>query len=104
MTRTIDTTNPPKLTFFPETEEEAIVQSVYCILNTVQGSVPCYRDDGLGADWLHRPMNAAASAYTVAVSQALARYEPRVRVDNVRLKVDPLRPDYLHPILEVTIL
>lgn len=104
MVKTIDTANPPKLTFFPASEEEAIVQSIYCLLNTVKGSVPCYREYGLGEDWLHRPMNAAASAYTVAISEALSIYEPRVRVNNVRLKVDPLRPDYLHPILEVTIL
>lgn len=104
MRRTIDTANPPALTFFPQTAEEEIIQSIYCILATIKGSVPCYREYGLGNNWLHRPVNAVESAYAVAVSQALTEYEPRVRVEGLTFVCDPSHPDHLHPILEVNIL
>ena len=92
--RTIDMQTPPKLSFFPQSAEDEIVQS---------GSVPFYREYGLSPDWLHRPINAAQSAYAVALVQALRKYEPRVKVDQVRFGVNLLHPDYLYPILEVTI-
>ena len=44
-----------------------------------------------------------ALAYAVALTQALRTYEPRVRVDRVHFDADPLHPDRLYPILEVTI-
>ena len=101
--RTIDMQTPPKLSFFPQSAEDEIVQSIYCILFTQRGSVPFYREYGLSPDWLHRPINAAQSAYAVALVQALRKYEPRVKVDQVRFGVNLLHPDYLYPILEVTI-
>ncbi|MGN1369757.1 MAG: GPW/gp25 family protein [Aristaeellaceae bacterium] len=104
MRRTIDTANPPTLTLFPKTAEEEIIQSVYCILATIKGSVPCYREYGLSSNWIHRPVNAVESAYAVAVSQALSEYEPRVRVESIIFVRDHLHPDHLHPILEVNIL
>ena len=104
MRRTIDTTKPPALSFFPKTTEEEIIQSIYCILATIKGSVPCYRDYGLGNNWLHYPANAVESAYAVAVSQALAFYEPRVRVEKITFIRNPVKPDYLHPVMEVNIL
>lgn len=101
---TIDTANPPALTFFPQTAEEKIIQSIYCIMGTIKGSVPCYREYGLDNNWLHRPVNAVESAYAVAVSQALSEYEPRVRVEGITFVRDPLHPDHLHVRLEVNIL
>lgn len=102
--RVIDFRTPPTLSFSPASKEEEIVQSIYCVLFTPKGSVPCYREFGLSPDWLHRPINAAQSAYAVSLVQALRVYEPRVRVDQVRFEVDILHPDHLCPVLEVTIL
>ena len=101
--RTIDFRKPPTLSFFPQSDEDEIVQSIYCILFTQKGTVPFYRDYGLAPDWLHRPINAAQTAYAVALVQALRYYEPRVKVDQVRFDADVLHPDRLYPILEVTI-
>jgi len=101
--KTVDLRTPPPLSFFPADTEAEIIQSIYCILFTQLGSVPCYREFGISPDWLHRPINAAQSAYAVALTQALRAYEPRVRVDRVHFDADPLHPDRLYPILEVTI-
>ncbi len=102
--RTVDMRNPPELSFFPASREDEIIQSIYCVLFTQRGSVPCYREYGLAPDWIHRPVNAAASAYAVALVQALRTYEPRVKVDQVRFETEILHPDHLYPVLEVTIL
>ena len=101
--RVVDMRNPPALSFFPASREDEIVQSIYCVLFTQRGSVPCYREYGLSPDWIHRPTNAAQSAYAVSLVQALRTYEPRVKVDQVRFEVDILHPDHLYPVLEVTI-
>lgn len=101
--RLIDMSNPPSLTFTPSTVEEEVIQSIYLILNTFKHTAPCYRDYGISPDWLHRPLPAAQQAYSVALQKALMDYEPRVQVHRVRFTVDPLRPDALYPILEVTI-
>ncbi len=101
--RTVDMRVPPALSFFPQSLEEEIIQSIYCLLFTQRGSVPCYREYGLAPDWVHRPVNAAESAFAVALVQALRTYEPRVRVDQVRFEADTLHPDHLYPVLEVTI-
>lgn len=99
----IDTSRVPKLTFFPETAEDDLVQRIYCLLSTVKGTVPCYRDFGLSSEWLHRPINAVQSLYATQVAQALAAYLPDVKLLRIRFDNDPARPDYLHPILEVKI-
>ena len=99
----IDTSRAPRLTFFPETKEDDLVQRIYCLLATVKGTVPCYRDYGLSSEWLHRPINAVQSLYATQVAQALAAYLPDVKLLRIRFDNDSERPDYLHPILEVKI-
>ena len=103
MTKTIDTKTGMTLSLIPETEEQDIVQNVYCIIKTVLGSVPLLRDYGLANNFLHLPITSARSAYAAAVADAIARYEPRARVENVDFDSVSDEPGHLYPIVEVTI-
>lgn len=104
MRRRIDTSQGIDLTLIPDGVEKEILQNIYCILNTPKGSVPCYRDFGVDNSYLHRPMNAAQAAYMVAISEAITRFEPRVTINRITFRNDPVKPDTLYPVLEVTFL
>lgn len=104
MTRTVDLSKPLDLSLFPDDREAELLQQLYCLLMTDKGSVPCYRDYGVDTDWLHRPINAARSAYAVAIHQAVQTYLPTVKVNAIRFTAKALEPDHLYPVLEVTFL
>lgn len=104
MRKTIDTRTGMTLTLFPETTEQEITQNIYCILNTVIGSVPHLRDYGLDNSYLHQPMPAARSAFAAAIADAISLYEPRAQVQSVNFTLDPDQPGHLFPIVEVTFL
>lgn len=102
MTKTIDTRKGLTLTLFPSTTEQDITQNIYCILNTVIGSVPHLRDYGLDNSYRHQPMPAARSAFAAAIADAISLYEPRAQVQTVDFDFDPDQPGHLFPIVEVT--
>lgn len=104
MTHVIDTSLPMDLSLNPDSREAELIQQLYCLLKTDQGSVPCYREYGVDSEWLHRPINVARSAYSVAIMQAVKRFLPEVRIDSLRFTVSPLHPDRLYPVMEVTFL
>ena len=104
MHKTIDTRAGVTLTLFPETEEQDIVQNIYCILNTVIGSVPHFRDYGLDNSYLHQPMPVARSTFAAAIADAISLHEPRAQVQSVDFSLDPDQPGHLFPIVEVTFL
>ena len=83
MQKTIDTRMGVTLTLFPKTEEQDIVQNIYCILNTVIGSVPHFRDYGLDNSYLHQPMPVARSTFAAAIADAISLHEPRAQVQSV---------------------
>ncbi len=104
MTITIDAQKGMDIELFPDTEEQDIIQNVYCILQTVQGSCPHYRGYGVDTNYLHRPINVARAAYAVSITNAIAKYEKRVKLENVDFNEDVNNPGFLYPLLEVTIL
>ncbi len=101
MTKIIDTRLQPELTFFPETEEDEIVQHIYVILQSVKNSIPCYRDFGLDNEFLHRPLLVARQFYAVTVADALRKYEPRVEIISFDFGVDESDPSSVYARLEV---
>ena len=103
MTVTINPKEEIKLTFFPSTLVQEVIQNVYCILQTPYCSVPCYREFGVKNEYLHRPINVAKSAFVSAIVEAIGEFEPRAQVNRVTFDVDVNDPGHLIPNVEVTI-
>ncbi len=97
----IDTSKKMNLSLAPETEQDAKVQELYILICTIQGECPLYRDFGVSNDYLHMPINAAQTAFTLAVTEALQRYMPDVRLNNIRFEASDGMRGILNPILEV---
>ena len=104
MRTTIDTSKGIGLTFFPETVEAEITQNIYCILNTIKGSVPMYRQFGINNDFDHKPMAVAESSYAAAIVEAISKFEPRAQVVRVSFTSDSKKTGHMFPIVEVTFL
>ena len=103
MTVTINPKEEIKLTFFPSSLVQEVIQNVYCILQTPYCSVPCYREFGVKNEYLHRPINVAKSAFVSAIVEAIGEFEPRAQVNRVTFDVDVNDPGHLIPNVEVTI-
>lgn len=63
--------------------EREITRNVRTILTTPVGTCPLYRDFGVDVTMLDKPMDVAKNLYAVAVIEAVERFEPRVRVQEV---------------------
>lgn len=70
------------------TPVEEVAQNVRTLLVTAPGSVPLSRELGTPQDMVDTPESVVAAQLKNAVVQAVKRYEPRVRVDAVRITSD----------------
>ena len=104
MNITIDFSKPVALAFEPQTIEDEIVQGLYILMNTCLGEIPCYREFGIDNSFLHKPMQAAKTMYAAAITSAIDRFMPDVRVNHVEFADSADTPSTLCPILEVTII
>ena len=98
---TIDMSKDYPLTLGPLTRMQQLEQSIYVLVNTVRGEVPCYRDFGVSTDYLHKPINVAKAQYSAAVTAAIERYIPDIQVRRVTFSDEQGESDKLRPILEV---
>ena len=92
------------LTLAPKTETDAKVQELYILVNTILGECPLYRDFGVSNEYLHMPINAAQTAFTLAITEAMRKYFPDIRLENIRFETTTLgvMAGVLNPILEVS--
>lgn len=100
----IDTSQKRELTLAPETETDAKVQELYILICTIKGECPMYRDFGVSNDFLHMPVDAAQTAMTMAITEALRKYMPDVELENIRFstnEMDAMR-GILNPVVEVS--
>jgi phage baseplate assembly protein W len=97
----IDTTKKMDLSLAPATETDAKVQELYILICTIQGECPLYRDFGVANDYLHMPINAAQTAFTLAITEALRKYMPDVELNSIRFVATDGMRGFLNPILEV---
>lgn len=97
----IDTSKKIDLSLAPETETDAKVQEIYILISTIKGECPLYRDFGISNDFLHMPINMAQTAFTLAITEALRKYMPDVRLNNIRFEASDGMKGLLNPILEV---
>ena len=68
--------------------EREIARNVWTILTTPVGTCPLYRDFGIDTSLLDKPMDVAKNLYSVAVMEAVEKYEPRARVQEVTFTPD----------------
>lgn len=100
---TINSKNPPDLELFTDDETKDIVQNIFCILKTTRGSCPMLRDYGMDPTILHKPVQIAQAAFSVAIQKQMEEFEDRATLVRLEFDLDPQHPDILYPIMEVTI-
>ncbi|MCY7485820.1 GPW/gp25 family protein [Paenibacillus alvei] len=71
-----------KINFHPTTQAEEIEQNVKCIIDTVMGTVPLFRNFGLDTPQ-DVPVPFLESQLMIRVTEAIQEYEPRVEVTKV---------------------
>lgn len=90
------------LSLDPADQESAVIQDIYCLLNTYIGEVPMYREFGIDGEFLHLPLNIAKAQLTSAVVDAIGKFMPELDVEDMTFSVDGERPDALTIQIEVT--
>lgn len=103
MTYTIDFSKEMALALEPEDYVQETIQSIYILVNTAIGEVPCYRDFGVDSSYLHKPIQTAQAMYAAAITSAFEKFISNVTIDEIRFTSNPNDPSVLFPILEVTI-
>lgn len=90
------------INFKPSSTLDEIMQNVRTILTTAKGEVPLDRDFGIDVSILDGPVSAVTSRLTNKIIEAVERYEPRVRVVNVKYQGDGAEGS-VHPVVQVVI-
>ena len=94
--------DPQALLLFHENWLSKTAEEIRIVLSTPIGSVPCNRDFGIDMSYMHLPANAAMSAYASAAAEAIERFVPGLRVNQVLFDSDTTAPENLKPTIEVT--
>lgn len=102
MTLTIDTSSEVTLDLFPLTEEEELLQNLYCLISTALNEVPCYREFGIDKSYMSAPMNLAKTMFVSAIAEAIANFFPDIRLENVDFDFDEDNPGTMGCRIEVT--
>lgn len=95
---TMDDSGPLRLN---ETDKiKSVLQNVAIVLNTWKGSVPLYRDFGISAEFMHKPIPVAKAMLRAQIREAVETFEPRAEVVGVTIEETP---NGLIPTVEVNI-
>lgn len=79
----------------------SVLQNVAVILSTWKGTVPLYREFGISAASLHKPLPVAKAMLRAEIREAVETFEPRAEVVDVTFSEGI---DGLTPTVEVNIL
>lgn len=77
------------------------MESIQIVLNTPSGSLPLNRDFGIDMTYQHLPANAAKSVYAEAAAEAIERFVPNIRVNQI-IFAEGDDSGELKPTIEVT--
>ena len=94
-------TDNEKITLGETDRVKSIIQNISIILQTIQGSVPLYRQFGLSYNFVDRPIIVARPLLIAAITEAIQEFEPEVTVKNIRF--DENIQNGLKPVVEVEI-
>lgn len=101
MTYTIKASEPIKINLAPKALIEEIIQNISMILQTVKNTAPLYRDFGVSAEFVDKPIPAAETLIIADIYEAIEKYEPRAGIQNVYFESN--ETGKLNPCLEVVI-
>ena len=82
------TFNPTNINFAPSTVLEEIYQNINTILNTYRFSVPLFREFGLKATCIDKPMSLLPPIYVKEIVETVEKFEPRVVVEEVKMNAE----------------
>lgn len=82
---------------------QSILQNIAVILSTPKGNVPGYREFGIDATFIDKPINVAQAMMCVSIKEAIEQYEPRAEYVGTTFDIDPNTPGKLIPKVEVKI-
>ena len=82
----------------------SVLQNIAVILATPKGSVPQYREFGLSAVFLDKPMPRAKMMMIAEVREAIERWEPRAQFVSITFEERITQPGTLWPTVEVEII
>lgn len=80
------TYHPNQINFRPSSEIEEIYQNINTIIGTAKFSVPLNRAFGLSQSFIDTPMPDFHPAYVAEIFDAVEEFEPRVIVEEVKMK------------------
>ena len=66
-----------EINFAPADERAEIIQNIKTILQTVQGTVPLFREFGISADNLDLPINLMQTMLAAEIARQINLYETR---------------------------
>lgn len=102
MTYILDFSSGIDLAIIPESEEMAMMQNLYCLLNTAVAEVPMYREYGLDKQYMSMPFDLAKTMIVAAAAEALGKFFPELKIVETTFKTEKDSPHILLPRFEVT--
>lgn len=102
MTYSVSATEPIKINLAPATAIEEIIQNISMILQTVKNTAPLYRDFGISASYIDKPIPVAETLIVSEIYEAVEKYEPRAEIKKVYFDRDDKNGKII-PCLEVEI-
>lgn len=88
MTKYTLTFHPTNMNFAPATVLEEIYQNINTIINTYAFNVPLFREFGLKAEFIDKPMSILAPIYVKEIVETVEKFEPRVLVEEVKINAE----------------
>ena len=74
----------------PANEQQAIIQNVAIILDTIQNSCPMFRNIGIPGDIYGRPLPAVENLMVGYIYDQIEEFEPRADITEVTFEEEPL--------------
>ena len=104
MSYKVNATNLTNIRFNEADTLSSVLQNIAVILSTPKGSVPQYREFGLSAIFLDKPMPVAEMMMIADVREAIERWEPRAQYVGIEFAERITQPGTLWPNVEVEII
>lgn len=82
------TFNPSVINFRPATTLEEIFQNINTILSTLKYSVPLFREFGMDAFFIDKPMTTIRPTLIAEMIDIIETFEPRVIVEEIKMAGD----------------
>lgn len=77
--------NPSEINFRPANTLEEIFQNINTILSTAKYSVPLFREFGMDAFFIDKPMTTIRPTLIAEMIDVIEKFEPRVIVEEIKM-------------------